>query len=270
MSNVLDALVIVFYALSAVYFGARFFFKKEKTRTLAFLFLLLGLVTHSLDLIVFSLEHRHFPATNFVEAFSLLTCLTILLFVLIARKDEMDALALVLLPITVISIILSFLYRSGDQAATPVLRGGWIYIHIPLMILSVASLAISFLMAIMYLLQEKQLKSKHPAFFFDRLPSIEVCEDLSYRSLWFGFFLLTFGIITGSIWSKYLRDVYWSWDHKEVWSIITWALYAVLIHGRMLAAWRGRKAAYLAIVGFVFILFAFAGVSQVFKSYHSF
>jgi cytochrome c-type biogenesis protein CcsB len=152
----------------------------------------------------------------------------------------------------------------------PVLTAGWIYIHIPLMILSVASLTISFLTAIMYLIQEKQLKSKKPSFFLDRLPSLEAADAISYKSLWLGFFLLTLGMVTGMIWSKYLRHVYWNWDSKEIWAVITWALYAILLHGRMLSAWRGRKAAYLAIVGFLLIVFTFAGVSLLFNVYHSF
>ena len=122
----------------------------------------------------------------------------------------------------------------------------------------------------MYLIRERQLKQKRSSRLVDRLPSLEASDLISYRSLWFGFFLLTLGIVTGMILSKYLHGRYWSWDEKENWAVITWALYAVLLHGRMLSAWRGRKAAYLAIVGFLLIIFTFAGVSLVFKVYHSF
>jgi len=270
MQNVLALISILFYALSAVYFGVKFFLKKDKTRTLAFLFLLIGFVTHALDLLVIGLDHHRFPAATFTEAFSLLTCLVILLFILMNRAGEMDAAGVLLLPVTILSVMLYVLHHGNDQVVEPVLKGGWIYVHIPLMILSVAALSISCILAAMYLVQEKQLKSKSPAFFYYRLPSLEVCEEWSYRSLWFGFFTLTFGILTGMIWSKYLRGVYWSGDYKEIWSVITWCLYAMLLHGRTISSWRGRKAAYLAILGFVFILFAFAGVSLVAKSYHSF
>lgn len=269
MPNFLSWLAALFYAVSAVYFYLIFFLKKDKTHTLAFLFLLLGLVTHGLDILVFGLDHHRFPASNFVEAFSLLTCLTILLFSIFVRKKDRPASGIFLIPITILSSILTALFRS-DHHLDPVLEGGWANIHVPLMILSVASLAISFLMAVFYLLQERQLKSKKPAFFYYRLPSLEICEELSYRSLWIGFFLLTIGIVTGMIWSKHLLGVYWNWDPKETWSFISWGLYAILIHGRLLSAWRGRKAAYLSIAGFVLILFAFAGASLVSKGYHTF
>jgi len=271
MQNLLAITAVIFYALAAIYFSIKFFFKREKLRTLGFLFLFIGVFTHALAVILTGLDYHRFPAATFIEAFSLLTLLAVSLFVIIARKSETDAAAVILLPITIAALLLNILKGGSEQAvADPVLRGGWIYVHIALMILSVAALSISFLMAVMYLIQEKQLKSKHLAFFYYRLPSLEVCEELSYRSLWFGFFLLTFGILTGMIWSKYLRGVYWSWDYKEIWAVVTWILYAILLHGRMLSSWRGRKAAYLAIIGFVFILFAFAGVSLVFKSYHTF
>jgi cytochrome c-type biogenesis protein CcsB len=271
MHNLLAIIAVIFYALAAVYFSIKFFFKREKMRTVGFLFLFIGVFTHALTVLLTGLDYHRFPAATLTEAFSLVTLLAVSLFVIIARKSETDAAAVILVPISIAALLLNVLRGGSEQAdIDPVLRGGWIYVHIPLMILSVAALSISFLMAVMYLIQEKQLKSKHPAFFYYRLPSLEVCDELSYRSLWFGFFLLTFGILTGMIWSKYLRGVFWSWDYKEIWAVITWILYAILLHGRMLSAWRGRKAAYLAILGFVFILFAFAGVSHIFKSYHSF
>jgi len=269
MVNFLAWMAVLFYSISAIHFFLIFFLKKEKTHTAAFLFLLLGLVTHALDILVFGLDHHRFPASNFFEAFSLLTCLIILLFAVFIRKKDRAASGIFLVPLAIISVLFTALFRH-DSNLDPLLEGGWVNIHVPLMILSVASLAISFLMAIFYLLQEKQLKSKQPAFFYYRLPSLEICEELSYRGLWFGFFLLTFGILTGMIWSKHLLGVYWSWDVKETWAAVSWALYAVLIYGRMLSAWRGRKAAYLSIVGFVLILFAFAGASLVAKGYHSF
>lgn len=270
MSNILDALSIIFYSLAAIYFGIRFHFKKGNTQKLAVLFLQLGFFTHAIDLLVVALERHRFPASTFVEAFWGLTCLTVFLFLIIFRKRSKEAGAVVLLPITILSILLKFFFPATERTMEPVITAGWIYIHIPLMILSVASLTISFLTSIMYLIQERQLKLKRPSFLLERLPSLEAADQISYRSLWLGFFLLTLGIVTGMIWSKYLRGLYWNWDSKEIWALITWGLYAILLHGRTLSAWRGRKAAYLAIVGFLLIVFTFAGVSLIFNVYHSF
>jgi len=268
MNQLLDGLAILLYCVSTFYFTLQFL-KKANTRKPAFLFLGLGLVTHGLDLLVLTFEQHRFPALNFTQAFCSLTFATLFLL-LVLRRKIMETSAIVLLPIAVLSIVLQLLYPAPVEKLEPVLKAGWIYIHIPLMILSMACLTITFITAIMYLLQERQLKSKKTSFLLERLPSLEAAEEISYKSLWFGFFLLTLGMVTGMIWSKYLRGKYWSWDYKEIWALVTWALYAILLHGRMLSAWRGRKAAYLAIVGFVLILFTFAGVSLIFKVYHSF
>jgi len=267
MNQLLDVLSIVLYSVATIFFVLRFS-NKANTRKPAFLFVGLALVTHGIDLLVVTFEQHRFPALNFVQAFCSLMFVTIF-FMLVLRRKLMEASAAFVLPLAVLSIVLQLIYPAPATRMEPVLKAGWIYIHIPLMILSVACLTISFITAIMYLLQERQLKLKRPSF-WDRLPSLETSEQLSYKSLWIGFFLLTLGMVTGMIWSKYLRGHYWSWDYKEIWSLVTWALYAVLLNGRMLSAWRGRKAAYLAIVGFVLILFTFAGVSLVFKVYHSF
>lgn len=270
MQSFLVTLAVFFYAISAIYFYLKFFLKKDKARTLAFLFLLLGFVTHGLDILVFAFDQHRFPITNIIEAFSPIAWLVILFFIAVSRKEEMDVTGVIMIPLSIMGILITAAFRTNEQPPIqPLLKGGWIYIHIPFMILSIASLTLTFVMALLYLLQERQLKSKSASFFTYHLPSLEACDRFSYRSLWLGFFLLTMGIVTGIIWSKHLFGVYWRWDYKETWSMLTWLMYAILIHGRLLSAWRGRKAAYFAIVGFVFMLFTI-GVSMIFRSYHSF
>jgi len=77
----------------------------------------------------------------------------------------------------------------------------------------------------------------------------------------FGFLFLTIGIITGAVWANSAWGRYWGWDPKETWSLITWFIYASLLHARMMRGWRGRRIAYLSIVGFVAVLFTYFGVN---------
>jgi cytochrome c-type biogenesis protein CcsB len=270
MQDLLAIIAAVFYGISTVYFLIKFFRKSTKAGNIALLFLILGLISHGLNIMVFILEHHRFPAANLAEASSAVAWLALLLYTFIAGRDSMEAVGIILIPAGILMIIFKEIHGLHDQIQEPILRAEWVYIHIPIMILSVATLSLTFLLAVCYLIQERQLKSRHPAFLFYRLPSLETCEDLASKSLRFGFFLLTLGILTGMVLSKTVNGHYWNWDYKEIWAVITWFLYAVLVQGRMLAAWRGRKAAYLAIVGFALMLFTFAGVSMVFKSYHAF
>ena len=124
MLNFLAWLAAGFYTVSAIYFFLMFFFKKEKTTRPAFLFLLLGLATHGLDIISFGLDHHRFPASNFPEALTFLTSLVVLLFVLFVRPKDMAPGAIFIVPFTILSCVLAGLFRS-DMNLDPVLRGGW-------------------------------------------------------------------------------------------------------------------------------------------------
>ena len=76
-----------------------------------------------------------------------------------------------------------------------------------------------------------------------------------------GFLMLTLGIITGSVWAHSAWGTYWSWDPKETWSLITWLIYASVIHSRMVRGWRGKKIAIFSIIGFCCVLFTYFGVN---------
>ena len=130
--------------------------------------------------------------------------------------------------------------------------------------------AITFLAAIMYLILERSIKQKKFGSFYSRLPSLATLDSINYYSLVYGFVFLTLGMITGSVYAQYLIGTYWQWDPKEVWSLITWISYAVLIHERLTVGWRGRKAALLSIVCFCILIFTFLGSSLWLGGYHSF
>jgi cytochrome c-type biogenesis protein CcsB len=93
---------------------------------------------------------------------------------------------------------------------------------------------------------------------------------MNYRALTIGFPLLTLGIITGSVWAQYAWGSYWSWDPKETWSLITWLIYAAVLHARLTVGWRGRKAAWFSIFGFLAVLFTFLGVNLLLSGLHSY
>lgn len=122
----------------------------------------------------------------------------------------------------------------------------------------------------MYLLQERELKSKRFGFFFSRLPSLESLDQLGSHCLTAGFVFLTLGIISGSIWARQAWGTYWHWDPKETWSLITWFLYAAQIHQRFTAGWRGKRAAVMAIIGFSAVLFTLWGVTFLLGGVHSY
>ena len=104
-----------------------------------------------------------------------------------------------------------------------------------------AFFALAFFLGIMYVIQDKYLKSRKLKGLYFILPSLDTLDELNYKCLQYGFPLLTAAIITGAIWSEYATGNYWQWKHRQVWSLITWFLYAALLHGRLTAGWRGKE-----------------------------
>jgi ABC-type transport system involved in cytochrome c biogenesis permease subunit len=102
------------------------------------------------------------------------------------------------------------------------------------------------------------------------LPNSEVCDYLSYRVIAFGYLMLTLVIVTGAIWAKYAWSRYWAWDPKETWSLITWLIYSVYIHLRFNRGWKGKPAAWFAVIGFISVIFTFIGVNNILPSIHSY
>jgi cytochrome c-type biogenesis protein CcsB len=105
---------------------------------------------------------------------------------------------------------------------------------------------------------------------WDRMPSADTLDHLAYRTAAFGFPIWTFAIIAGAIWAQSAWGRYWGWDPKETWSFISWTVFAAYLHARATAGWRGRRAAWLAIVGLATLLFNFYAVNTVIVGLHSY
>src|SRR5512136_211007 len=136
---------------------------------------------------------------------------------------------------------------------------------LPLALLGNAAFALTFCAGLMYLIQERQLKSRNLGRLNFRLPSLELLDDVAFKSILFGFPLLTLALISGSLWAEHARGSFFTWRPREVWSVVSWVIYAGLVYARVSAGWRGRKAALLAILGFCLVLFTFIGVKVFFK-----
>jgi ABC-type uncharacterized transport system permease subunit len=143
----------------------------------------------------------------------------------------------------------------------PTLQGIGLWSHIALALLGNAAFALTCCAGVMYLIQEHQLKSRHPGRLTFRLPPLDLLDDVAVKSVLFGFPLLTLALISGSVWAEHVRGTFFTLRPREIWSILSWLTYAGLLYARVSAGWRGRKAAVLAILGFCFVLFAFLGVT---------
>ncbi len=220
----------------------------------------LGLLFHGAALAAQAVALGSLPITDVHSAVSFFAFDATLAFFLVYLRYRITSLGVFMLPFVFVLTLAGTLRGSHDSDAGG-FHGGWLLIHTGSMILGYTGLFLTAVAAIMYLIQERELKSKQPRAFYYRLPSLEVCDSLYYRSLVFGLTFLTLGIITGLIWASRAWHGLWEFDPKIVASFVTWIIYLILFSSRWTGSWRGRRGAYVALFGFAAMMVTFLGVS---------
>jgi len=210
-----------------------------------------------------------FPAvTTEYEALSFFAWLTVGVYLVVQMRYHLPAIGAVVAPLAFTMTLASFAFYSGVRDLPPNLRSAWLPVHVTAAFLGNAVLALAFCVSLVYLVHERQLKEKRIDAFTRRLPSLETLDELNYRALAWGFPLLTLGIVTGALFAKRTWGQFWSWDEREVFSLITWLVYAGLLEARMVVGWRGRRAANVTILGFALLLVSFVFGHLIFPGKH--
>lgn len=263
-------LASLFYFLAALaYLGYIVFFKNSLNRT-GTAIVTAGFVSHCLALITRYVEAGYTPVTNLYESLSFFAWMIIGILLITTLKYRIKLLGAFLTPIALILMLFALSLPKEIVPLAPVLQSFWHPLHVFFAFLGNAIFTLAFCCGAMYLMQEHQLKTKKVGAITKRLPSLKVLDDMNYQALTFGFPLLTLGIITGAIWAEYAWGRYWGWDPKETWSLIVWLIYAAYLHARIARGWRGRRSAWLSVVGFCATLFCYLGVNLLLSGLHSY
>ncbi|NWF94244.1 MAG: c-type cytochrome biogenesis protein CcsB [Syntrophaceae bacterium] len=263
-------LASLFYFVGTFAYLAYLILLRESVSKWAATAVSIGFASHTLALITRYAEAGHTPVTNLHESLSFFAWMIIGVLLIVNLRYRVKVLGSFLAPIGLVLMLFALALPKEILPLAPVLRSFWHPFHVIFAFLGNAVFTLTFCCGVMYLIQEHQLKSKRLGAIAKRLPPLKVLDDLNYKSLTFGFPLLTLGIITGAIWANYAWGRYWDWDPKETWSLITWFFYAALLHQRLTVGWRGRKAAIMAIVGFLSVLFTFLGVNLLLSGLHTY
>ncbi len=210
------------------------------------------------------------PILDLKSALSFFAWSIICVYLIIQSRFKLMVLGSFVAPFAAFLMIISSAMPWTKEPVKPVFKSLWLTIHVGTVFIGDALLAIAFLAAIMYLIQEYQIKQKRLGAIYSRLPSLATLDRINYYSIIYGFPFLTVGMITGSVYAQYALGRYWQWDPKEAWSLISWLFYAALLHQRIAVGWQGRRAAIMAIVCFSVLVFTFVGVSLLMGGYHSF
>lgn len=217
-----------------------------------------GFIFHTIALVTRIREAGYIPFTNLHEAISFFSWAIVLAFFLVEFRYGVDVLGSFILPLAFLSLVSAAALPNEIRTLDPTLKTIWFGIHTTLSLLGIVAFAIAFIAGIMYLLQESFLKSKQFNSLYYKLPSLDLLDEWNKKAILLGFPLLTLGIISGALWAQYSLGSFWIENNsKQALSLGTWLFYLIVLHGRITIGWRAKKAAHLAIIGFVGVVFIF-------------
>lgn len=218
----------------------------------------LGFLTHTVALTTRMMAAGHVPLTSSHEAISFFSWALVLVFLWVEARHHIHILGLFILPLAFISLLSAAALPKEVPTLEPVLSTVWL--HVTLSILGTVGFAVAFVAGLMYLIQERLLKSKRFNVLYAKLPPLDFLDRLNQQSIVFGFPLLTLGIIVGAVSAEFARGSYLNWNPEQTWALVTWVFYFVVLVGRLTVGWRAKRAAYLTIIGFAGVVLTFIGV----------
>jgi cytochrome c-type biogenesis protein CcsB len=273
------------YLLCSFLFIVYFITKKAAVGGMAFTLATFGFIAQTYALGIRWFYGGHPPWINTYEITSFFAWAIVGTYLIVNAKSNYKALGVIVAPLAFILMGFASLQPKNPEPLVPALQSVWLLIHVPITILAYCGFVLSFVASILYLFKEKEMSiidasSSVSSFHSNAVEkrttaptqvktpqilsrlTLAQLDDLSYKGVAFAFSLLTIGIITGAIWAELAWGSYWSWDPKETWSLITWLVFLIYLHART-SHWDAKISAYIAVFGFLSVLFTFLGVGYV-------
>lgn len=267
-ANMMLQITTMLYFISMAGYLLYLFNQKIIYQKTGFYLILTAVGFHFISLFIYTVSKGYAPIQNLSQSLSVAAFALGCMFLFFQYKFDLKILGVFASAMLSGVMLAVLMIPEAPVEQNEVLRGFWFYSHILLVFTGEAALALASGAGILYLLQEKGIKTKNHGFFFKRLPSLDLLDNVGYTCLATGFALLTMGLVTGFIYAKTIWGRFWSWDPKEVFSVGIWVLYAALLHLRLYSGWRGRKSAVMTIIGFFIIVFTFLGVNMLLGGHH--
>jgi ABC-type transport system involved in cytochrome c biogenesis permease subunit len=260
---VLATIAFVIIAISCVFQAVFLLLEKKRKDFISWSLLLAAGLLLLAELVRRSIEIHFIAVTNTFEALALFAAaITILLFVwrLLSGEKTMPAVMFIgsLTALALVALASSPLIPKETLPPVPALQSGWLVLHITLAFIGEAFFAVAFGASILYLISKNEEKRSR-------------LDKLMYTSILIGFPMYTAGaLIFGAVWAYFAWGSFWSWDPKEIWALVTWLVYALYLHLRLIKKARGTVCAVVALIGFPVALFTFLGVNYLLQGLHSY
>jgi cytochrome c-type biogenesis protein CcsB len=266
-SSLLLSITTFIYGLSAVLYLISWVFKKKGPGRAAFFSLALGALLNAGGIVLrwvesYQLGIGHAPLSNLYESLVFFSLTIAVFYIFIEWRYQNPTIGVFASPLSFLSMAYASLSPNISdhiQPLIPALKSNWLIAHVVTCFLGYSALAIAFGISIMYLFKLTERGQKYRM--LQSFPDSRSLDELNHQMVMVGFLFLTAGIITGAVWANSAWGSYWSWDPKETWSLITWFIYAAVLHARMMRGWHGRRIAWLCIFGFFAVLFTYFGVN---------
>jgi cytochrome c-type biogenesis protein CcsB len=266
-SSQLLSFVTFAYGFSATLYIAAWVFRKAQPARLAKWAVITGVAFNAAGFLMrwresYAIGYGHVPLSNMYESLVFFALTIGIIYIFIELRYKTPVLGAFATPIAFLAMAYASLSPNATdkiQPLVPVLKSNWLIAHVVTCFLGYSAFAVAFGISIMYLIKRRAPEQEQGL--LARLPRLNALDELTHQMVMFGFLFLTVGIITGAVWANSAWGTYWSWDPKETWSLITWFVYATLLHARMMRGWYGKKIAYLSILGFGAVMFTYFGVN---------
>lgn len=276
-NSLILSIVTFVYGLAAVFYIVALIFRTEASGKVATWIMLgawlgntAGIILRWVESYQLGAGSGHAPFSNMYESMVFFGWTIAIIYLLVEYRYKNRTIGALAAPLACLA--LAYASLSPDKSIEPLipaLKSNWLIAHVITCFLGYAAFAVAFAISIMYLIASNSTKGKEYGATV-RILSTDVMDELTHQLVMFGFLFLTAGIITGAVWAKQAWTRYWSWDPKETWSLITWLIYAAILHFRMMRGWRGKRVAILSIIGFCAMLFTYFGVNFLLAGLHSY
>lgn len=240
--------------------GHIYYFLSHRNRILwvAAIGVVVGFAAHTAALITRLADIGTIPVTQLFDFLTVFAWAAAFAYGIAQLRLKMAHLGLFVVPVVFLVLAAAFLQPKAGVEEAPLFSSVWLTTHIVMAFLGAAAFVVLFSLGIMYMIQERQVKKKRFGTWFYRLPSLDVLDGCSFWALALGFPMLTLGLVSGSVWAAHVRGSYWSWNFERTLPLVViWGAYGLLLLGRLIAGWRGRKAAIYSVIGFVGVLIAY-------------
>lgn len=267
------------YLLSSAFYIGLLIFKNKKIGLIGLGLAIFGATTLTAALGLrwyesYQLGIGHAPLTNMYESLVFFAWCIALFYIFMEFKFKAPVMGAFVMPFAFTAMAYASFAKGINQQIKPLipaLQSNWLIAHVMTCFIGYGAFAVAGGLGVMYLLKKSAVnRGWSENSLTGGLPELKVIDDLTHKTIVFGFMWLTAGIITGAVWANEAWGTYWSWDPKETWSIITWFVYAVTLHARFTRGWSGSRIAWLAIIGFVSVFFTYFGVNFLLSGLHSY